>query len=338
MKKINLLTMFVGALLSLSSCTDNEIKNPVGNENYSVAEAQLMSDYSDYTISKITWSTQRNYQIGTFEITPKAKNSSQSVTAWYAINGNSAKREMDSKDLGTVIPEIIQAAFDKTKYSDATLWRIEEVELEHDYTGNGIVSYYEVELENIADTNIEAELVFDDKTGELMHSKEETEEDDKDEEDDRYIVTEGLRAAVEKAVKGAKIISAEVDDNLIEVDAIVVSEDGLTSSEIELKFNMDYSLVSSEVEKEYTYSTMPEEFSTVTAWFIANSSTTPTPAPDTEVEIAYVDKVEDNFKIENYCYKVEIEEYDSNGEEYEVEFYLNKEFVIVTVVVNDEIV
>lgn len=335
MKNLKLLTMFAGVLFSLAlvSCSNDDTDKPDTDDNYSVAEMQLRKDYKDYAIGEISWDTERGFQIGTFVATPKARSNSQSVTAWYEVIGNSATREMDSKDLGTAIPEKIQAAFNATKYSNAALWRIDEVELEHDYTGNGIVSYYEIELESIGLTpKIEVKLAFD-MDGTLIYTKEELDDDDDDQDidDDKYIVTAGLKAAVEKKFPGAIIIDAEVDNNIIEVDAII-TEDGIRK-EIELEFTMKYEFISGETEAKYTYATLPAKFDIIKTWFTNNSS--PIPTPNTQVEITEGKQTEDDYDIGVYYYEVEIDEYDSNGEEYEVEFYLGEDRTIIAVIVND---
>lgn len=333
MKKMKLLVLFVGVLLSLTLtltfCKKESKEDPVIND-YAVAEAQLKKDYVAYNVGKISWSTQRGFQIAAFTTTTKAQG--QSITAWYKVSGESATREMDSEDLGTTVPDKIKAAFNATKYSDAQLWRIEEIELEHNYNGNGIESYYEMELQSIINQKLEAELFFSFDTGALLYAKEDLDDDD-DSDDDRFVINDQLVAAVEAVFPGAKIIDAEVDDGYIEVEALVIS-DGMTK-EVELKFTMGYVLVSSETETEYRYSQLPEAFDVVNEWFVVNSDTAPIPPPNTEVEITAGDQSESDYNIGKYYYEVEIDDYDNGGKEYEVEFYLTKDYEIIAVIVND---
>lgn len=334
MKEIKLLVLSIGALflVAMVSCSDDSETN--SNSGYVVAEAQLMRDYSRYNIGGITWSTQRGYQIAAFSATQKSGAQAQTMTAWYSVAGTTASLEMDSKDLGTAVPDKIRVAFEATKYGgvDKALWVIDEIELEHNYNNNAIESYYEMELESVGIANLEAELFFSYETGELLYSKEELDNDDSD--DDKYVITAELKTAVEKYFPDAIIIDAEIDDNLIEVDAVITV--GGVKKEIELEFTMGYELVSSEIETEFLYSQLPAKFNVVKEWFAANSSVAPVPPANTEVEITEGEQTEDDYNIGEYYYEVEIDDYDSGAIEYEVEFYLNKELEIIAVVVNDE--
>ena len=315
--------------LTIIAVIVNDIKVSTNSNEYAVAETQLKEDYKAYTVGKITWSTQREYQLASFTITTKSE--SQAITAWYTVSGVSATREMDSENLGTIIPAKIKAAFDATKYNDASVWKIVEVELEHNYNNNGIESFYEVELENIEVPTLEAELFFSSETGQLLYAKEKQDEDDNDKEDDKFVVNAKLKAAVEAAVPNAKIIEAEMDGQFIEVEAILTTN-GITE-EIELKFTMDYQLVSSETETKYSYSHLPEKFNVVKTWF-ANHSEIPAPPANTEVEITEGEQTEIEHSIGKYYYEVEIDDY-TNGIEYDVEFYLNETREIIAVIVNE---
>lgn len=304
------------------SCPDGDSEPPI---DYSIAEAQLHKDYSAYTIGPVTWATQRGYQIASFSITSK------SITAWYARSGNTATREMDSEDLGTTVPAIIKAAFDATPYSNTTLWTIEEIELEHNYNANPVASYYEMELQNLTNSNLEAELFFDGTTGILLYSKEDLDNDD--DSDDAFVINNQLKAAVELVFPGAQIIDAEVDDNLIEVEAIV-TVNGI-KKEIELTFSMNYVLVSKEIETEYLYSTLPEYFNVIKTWFTNNPSIAPAPPANAKVEITEGYQVEYDYNIGDYHYEIEIDDYTSAGIEHELEFYLDMYLNIIAVIVND---
>lgn len=114
MKKATLFKNLIIAILCFSlilvSCDDGSSNTDNTDIDYTVAEAELRSDYSTkYNIGAITWSTQRGYQIGKFTATQRSQ-SSASITAWYSVSGASATREMDSEDLGTTVPASIETA------------------------------------------------------------------------------------------------------------------------------------------------------------------------------------------------------------------------------------
>lgn len=314
--------------LIMVSCPNGDSEAPI---DYSIAETQLRKDYSTYTIGSIAWSTKRGYQIGNFAVTQNAQNQTQSITAWYARSGSVASREMDSEDFGTTVPAIIKAAFDTSPYSNMTLWVIEEIELDHNYTATSIESYYEMELQSRTNINLEAELFFDGKTGVLLYSKEDLDNDD--DNDDAFVINDQLKAAVEAVVPGAQIINAEVDDNLIEVE-VIVTVTGIVE-EIELNFSMNYILVSKEIETGYLYSNLPTKFDVIKTWFTEHASVAPIPSPNTNVEITEGYQVEDDYNIGSHYYELEIDEYNSGANEYEFEFYLNEDFNILAVILND---
>lgn len=303
--------------LHILACTNgsNDPNNPI---DYSVAETQLHKDYVGNTITGLKWSTQRGYQIANFTTSSKSlkKSNGNSITAWYSVSDETATREMDLENLGTTVPDSIKAAFDNTKYNNTALWTIKEIELEHNY-GATTKSYYEIELKNVANSKLEAELFFSTAaTGELLFSKEELDDDDDD--DDKFVINQQLRDAVELAVPGAQIIDAEVDDNIIEVEAIAILYG--ENNEIEFEFSMDYELISMVTEKEYIYtseSLAPEYFDVINNWFTANSATTPPPPdPDNTIVTFVVDSTS------KYDLEIEIDDYTVNSKEYEVEFYM----------------
>lgn len=328
---MKLFVLFMGTMFLFTTVSCSDDSDTTTDIDYAVAEAQLLGDYSQYNIADIKWSTQRGYQIAAFLATPKSRTQSQSITAWYSTVGATASLEMDSEDLGTTVPAKILEAFNATKYSDVAIWTIDEIELEHNYNENAIESYFEMDLVNVANVNLEAELFFSYKTGELLYAKEELDNDN--DSDDRFVINQQLKDAVEAAFPGATIIDAEVDDNLIEVDAIVTLNG--VKQEIELEFTMNYDLVSTEVETEFVYSALPVEFAVVGEWFAANTTIIPTPGGNIEVEITQGEQTEDDHSIGAYFYEVEIDEYEVGDDEYEVEFYLDGEYAIVAVVVND---
>jgi len=334
MKKSILFKSLILASLCFSlifACADeNDPSTPI---DYSVAEAKLHQDYANNAITALSWSTQRGYQVANFTASTKSRNQSNSITAWYTVSNATATREMDLKNLGTNVPDAIKGAFEATDYDNATLWTIEEIELEHNYNNNGTISesYYEMELQNIPNPKLEAELFFNYEEGQdssLLFSKEEL-DDDNDNDDDKFVINAQLTAAVELAVPGAQIIDAEVDDNIIEVEAIATI-DGI-KKEIELEFSMNYDLLSKVTETEYTYNTMPSEFDVVKDWFAdiaQNTTSVPAPTTNPKVTIEEGAQSEDNI---NYYYEVEIDDYVVGNTEYELEFYLSDDHKIIDV-------
>ncbi len=305
---------FLSILLMTStlfvSCENESDKN---TNDSRLAEMQLLEDYSNYTLSNIVWSKQQGYEIASFSAVTKS--AAQNMKAWYKVGSDNAKLQMESKDLGITIPDVIKTAFDATIYSNTTLWTIEEVEFEQDFIGNSVMSTYDVELVSVTDPNIEAELIFDAESGELLFSKEEA---DNDTESDNFVVNAELKAAVTAIYPTATIIGAEIDDTVIEVDAIV-EIDGV-KTEIEMIFSLSYEYIGEETEATYTYATMPAEFVTISNWFKAQS-TYPEPAGTDIVEIAS-EKMKDIT-----LYEVEVE-YMNKNVQYEAEFILDSEYVI----------
>jgi len=308
--------------------------------DYSVAEAKLLQDYEDEKITGIDWSTQRGYQIANFTASARSLNQGKSMTAWYYVSGTTATRKMDLENIGTTVPASIKVAFNETKYNDANKWRIEEIELEHIYANNGTFTkrYYEMELQSVLNSNLEAELFFsyeEGKDGSLLFSKEELDDDDDD--DDKFVINAQLTVAVEAAVPGAQIIDAEVDDNIIEVEAIMTITAGVVESEIDLEFSMNYDLISKVIEKEYTYSTIPADFNVIKTWFsnvLENTANIPAPTADAKVTIAEGEQSEDGI---NYYYEVEIDDYTTTSTiKYELEFYLSKNHEILDVDIDEE--
>ena len=106
---------------------------------------------------------------------------------------------LDSEDLGTIIPTKIKVAFGATKYSNASVWNIVKVELGHNYSNNGIESFYEVELENIKNPTHEVELLFSSKTGQVLYSQEKQENNNNNKGNDEFMVNAELKTAIPNA-------------------------------------------------------------------------------------------------------------------------------------------
>ncbi len=313
----NSIWLAIAATTILSSCKDDtpKIKSEVLN-------AQLKADFGQ-SITNVIWSTRGDFDVAQFTGATKADD--DKVEAWYKYNDDNAELEMESRDQGTEIPTIIKAAFEATQYSDATQWKIEEVELEQDYNEKNIGKTYEVELENIADPNIEATLVFDAITGKLLFSTEEM--DDNDDDDTKIPVSDEIIAVVNSLYPGAVVVDVEFDDNKYEIDAILEQLDG-SYAELEIELDSSFKVLNYEMELEhsYTYATMQ-----------------PTAAKDSIA--AFNDKFEDdNFvsipddtkveikkeaKKEGTEYEVEFEEFTIGNTEYELSYKLNASYQII---------
>ena len=287
--------------------------------DYSEARKQLLKDYEGSSVTNMVWKTVRGYQVVEFQLV--ATKAVAQATAWYSVSGNTAKREKSSESIGVAIPEVIEAAFNATKYKDATVWRIQEVELEVNYNGNAVESVYEVELELIADVKVEAEMYFNSTTGELLYAKESVDNDD-DTDEDIFVVNEQLANAVRAIYPDAVIIDAELDDDMIEVEVSIV-ENGLTK-EVEMIFSLDYVYQESEIEYTILYSELPAEFVAIPNWFSDVDNNTAAPAANAEVEVE-----EGSFSTDSkkpYKYSIEIE-----SVALEISFSLDSEYKIVEV-------
>ncbi len=318
MKKVRIPIMLAIAATSAAfvSCDSNN-DEPTNPTKETILVEQLEKDYGT-AISNLSWSSRSGFEIASFTLATKADD--DQIEAWYKYDDDAAERYMESRDLGTDIPSVIKTAFEATPYSDAAVWKIDEVELEEDFNESNAGATYEVELENIADSNLEATLVFDATTGALLFSKEEIDGDDDD--DTKIPVTAEIKAAVEAAYPGAIIVDVEYDDNEYEVDAVIKSADG--NREIELELNSNFEIINAEVEQEYTYATLPTEIQGAIAAFNdadANDDYVTIPN-DTKVEVE--EKIDNNVKV----YEVEVDEFMVGTTEYEMSYTIDSEYKI----------
>lgn len=317
-----LFTLFLGITV-FSSCEKDQNHKSDDVVNFIVSERQLVNDYAQYSITNLLWETIDNYEVATFTATTKT--TSPSISAWYKVLGEKAERQIDIYNHGTTVPDIIKLAFDKTPYADANIWTIEEIELENRYNNTAQKEIYTIELENVSNENLEAELYFNAETGKLLFSSEKL---DDESDDDRYIVNTELALAVKQIYNNAIIIGASKDDDEIEVD-VVVNEDA-TNLEIEMLFSLTQSYINSEYEVEY--SVLPAKFQSVKMWIEDASNGFPIPEKDVEIEIIESNGMTiDNIKCNSV---IEIEyEITSNGKktEYEILFYLDAKNEIISV-------
>ena len=313
MKKF-FIPFMVGAVLAGTACSNDDKDNSVPSVDRSIAEKQLMVDYAQYNLSDIKWRNSNGYEVAQFSATTKS--SPFIMEAWYQTEKGKANRVLDNKDFGKTIPEIIQAAFAETIYSNATLWKVDDVDLETRFTGSTLEVVYIVELESLTNKDLEAKLIFDTE-GHLIFSREYQDTDDKN---DKYIVSDRLIEAVHVLYPDAKIVDAEYDDNKIEVDAIIVDEHH-NIIEIELVFDKNYQLISQKCEHEYTFETLPIEFKdALNDWYLHNTDK-PHPTNFTRIEVE--EKV-GKFMGKDFAFKVEFELGD-----FEFTFYMDDHYVIV---------
>ena len=149
------------------------------------------------------------------------------------------------------MPADLDTVFKATpKYSEATLWTVTEVEKDTQHTNNNSITVYEVELVNKANPKLEAELYYNTVAPiKLLYSKETLDADDNE---DKVVVDDALTTAVKTvypAPATIQIIDAEMEDNNVEVEALITSNTPAT--EIEIVFTVSgttYTVVSQEVE------------------------------------------------------------------------------------------
>ena len=321
-----LLTTLLVAMLSLASC-EEKINPPTPTEpsQFAAAQIQLLKDYPQYNIEDAVWIEKDQYQIATFDAKTKVAAPMPSITVWYEIDGGFAERKLVVTKNYT-LPDIIVTAFNATKYANAEIWTVNEIELENRFSENVQAKVYTVELSNIIDTNLEAEIYFNAETGELILAKEDLNTTD---EENKYIVDEKLSTAIKTIYPDAIIIDASHDDNLIEADIIAPNNDN--KLEIEITFTKKLKYVSSEYDVEY--SKIPTKFATVKSWFENTVNNHPTPADTDEVEITegpelIVDDVTCNAIIELEYETIVNEE----QTELEVSFLLDADNKIVKVI------
>lgn len=315
MKKF-FIPFMVSAVLAGTACSNDDNDNSVPSVDRSIAEKQLMIDYAQYNLSDIKWRNSNGYEVAQFSATTKS--APFIMEAWYQTEKGKANRVLDNKDFGKTIPEIIQAAFAETIYSNATLWKVDDVDLECRFNGHAMETVYIVELESLITKNLEAKLIFDEQ-GTLIFARE-YEDNDSNNDDDKFIVNQRLIDAVHAVFPHAQIIDAEYDDKKIEVDAIIMDEHH-NITEVELVFDENYNLISQECEHEYTFETLPIEFKdALNDWYLHNTDK-PHPTNFTRIEVE--EKV-GKFMGKDYAFKVEFEV--SN---FEFTFYMDNHFVIV---------
>ena len=333
MKKL-ILTSVVAATCVACDKSDN------GTEivDFTAAQTELQKLYPE--AQQVQWSFSRGYHVAKFN-NPALTRSAQAglnTTVWFEVEGNKAEQQMINQDFGAslaVLPAAIQEAFNATEYSDKSLWVIDEIDFEKEYiAGVGKKSVYEIELNSAPQITPEkeAELYFDATTGELLFTKESVDDDSQDRDDEHLVINSQITESVTDyltptllAGESVVILSAELDDNEIEVDAIITNA-GKTVREVELTLNpSNYSVIGSESETEYTatFAALAAKYKTpITAWYDSNANTQHAPLPEGTV------LVELEETVENGKTKAELE-FEYAGWEAEFELTLDGENFVV---------
>ena len=250
------LLVMLGMVFALVSCADDKgtgtgTGDGGSSANRAIVEAQVREDFgSSATIGAFEMTEKRGYQVATFTLT-FARSTTTKTTAWYKIADAKATLTKDVMALGVTMPADLDTVFKATpKYSEATLWTVTEVEKDTQHTNNNSITVYEVELVNKANPKLEAELYYNTVAPiKLLYSKETLDADDNE---DKVVVDDALTTAVKTvypAPATIQIIDAEMEDNNVEVEALITSNTPAT--EIEIVFTVSgttYTVVSQEVE------------------------------------------------------------------------------------------
>ena len=250
------LLVMLGMVFALVSCADDKgtgtgTGDGGSSANRAIVEAQVREDFgSSATIGAFEMTEKRGYQVATFTLT-FARSTTTKTSAWYKIADAKATLTKDVMALGVTMPADLDTVFKATpKYSEATLWTVTEVEKDTQHTNNNSITVYEVELVNKANPKLEAELYYNTVAPiKLLYSKETLDADDNE---DKVVVDDALTTAVKTvypAPATIQIIDAEMEDNNVEVEALITSNTPAT--EIEIVFTVSgttYTVVSQEVE------------------------------------------------------------------------------------------
>ena len=279
------LLIMLGMVFALVSCAEDKGTSSGGSSgNKAIVEAQIKKDF-DGAITDLTVTTKRGYEVATFKVTntrgistDTRATDAEKWTAWYKIANAKATKKQSAKYLGTTIPAelpTLDTAFKATpKYSDSKLWEVTGVEIDIQGKDANETRVYEVELVNLKNRKLEAELYYSfDNPIKLLYSKETLDADD---EEDKVVIDEALTAAVKTVYPTPatiQIIDAEMEDNNVEVEVLVTTNSVTTENEVEFTVSgTTYTVVSQESEAKLTYNTIaPTEVKTaVTTWFTTN--------------------------------------------------------------------
>ena len=346
------LLVMLGMVFALVSCADDKgtgtgTGDGGSSANRAIVEAQVREDFgSSATIGAFEMTEKRGYQVATFTLT-FARSTTTKTTAWYKIADAKATLTKDVMALGVTMPADLDTVFKATpKYSEATLWTVTEVEKDTQHTNNNSITVYEVELVNKANPNLEAELYYNtDAPIKLLYSKETLDADDNE---DKVVVDDALTTAVKTvypAPATIQIIDAEMEDNNVEVEALITSNTPAT--EIEIVFTVSgttYTVVSQEVETTLDRVAPAKLKEAIDLWVTANTAValegTDVPA-NAETSVKETKTGTAEAPIITYEVEIEYSVTTPAPKDYEIELTISYEataYTVKTAKVNDVVV
>ena len=346
------LLVMLGMMFALVSCADDKgtgtgTGDGGSSANRAIVEAQVREDFgSSATIGAFEMTEKRGYQVATFTRTFARSTTTQNTT-WYKIADAKATLTKDVIDLGVTMPADLDTAFKATpKYSEATLWTVTEVEKDTQHTNNNTITVYEVELVNKANPKLEAELYYNtDAPIKLLYSKETLDADDNE---DKVVVDDALTTAVKTvypAPATIQIIDAEMEDNNVEVEALITSNTPAT--EIEIVFTVSgttYTVVSQEVETTLDRVAPAKLKEAIDLWVTANKAValegTDVPA-NAETSVKETKTGTAEAPIITYEVEIEYSVTTPAPKDYEIELTISYEataYTVKTAKVNDVVV
>ena len=346
------LLVMLGMVFALVSCADDKgtgtgTGDGGSSANRAIVEAQVREDFgSSATIGAFEMTEKRGYQVATFTLT-FARSTTTKTTAWYKIADAKATLTKDVMALGVTMPADLDTVFKATpKYSEATLWTVTEVEKDTQHTNNNSITVYEVELVNKANPKLEAELYYNTVAPiKLLYSKETLDADDNE---DKVVVDDALTTAVKTvypAPATIQIIDAEMEDNNVEVEALITSNTPAT--EIEIVFTVSgttYTVVSQEVETTLDRVAPAKLKEAIDLWVTANTAValegTDVPA-NAETSVKETKTGTAEAPIITYEVEIEYSVTTPAPKDYEIELTISYEataYTVKTAKVNDVVV
>ena len=342
------LLVMLGMVFALVSCADDKgtgtgTGDGGSSANRAIVEAQVREDFgSSATIGAFEMTEKRGYQVATFTRTFARSTTTQNTT-WYKIADAKATLTKDVIDLGVTMPADLDTAFKATpKYSEATLWTVTEVEKDTQHTNNNSITVYEVELVNKANPKLEAELYYNTVAPiKLLYSKETLDADDNE---DKVVVDDALTTAVKTvypAPATIQIIDAEMEDNNVEVEALITSNTPAT--EIEIVFTVSgttYTVVSQEVETTLDRVAPAKLKEAIDLWVTANKAVALEGTDPANAETSVKETKTGTAEAPIITYEVEIEYSVTTPapKDYEIELTISYEataYTVKTAKVND---
>ncbi len=313
--------------------------NDIDGVNYSESKKALLELYP--TADNISWSTSNGYQIANYYYSIQDSKSSKdrNSTSWFVVDGTTSTIKKTVQDYDQNIyylPTVVQEAFNASEYSNTSLWVIDEIELENDFyddSDDNYVFQFELNSAQGITPKQEAELYFDGNTGTLLFSKVSMSDDDDDDDDDYVVINDKIIQSVNNYLSSSLatgesilIVSAEMDDNMIEVDVAIMNGSTVVR-EVELMLNpttYEVNPALTETEETYTYNTLPDEFKTpIMFWFAGEGNVNDAPVPSVDVQVTVEKYTENNVQYAEV-------EFEYSGWEAEFKFsYTNDTWTLI---------